>query len=247
VVTVPLQIKSFVSIFLQEPHRIHYYYGQLLRDYSEGKTKKIFAEHHSPFPYYLSSWLVVCMFRAMRRIPEIPQIWRYHLVLLVRILEGGFFGAGGLADRNYSESYSKSLMKRLESEDLQSRALHRAWSVINNALQDEKLKGYAATRSAAFTETLIKNAQRLLASQTKGKSAPPAAIKYDGNFVGVISAVVTEQQFGYIKYGQQSFRFDFSAEGAFSDADIGKKVRFRLESKPQTTDAVGVEKLSLEK
>ena len=51
IVTLTGQIKSFIGMFLNEPHSHPRYYGELLRSY-EGR---IFANDHKPDPYYTNS------------------------------------------------------------------------------------------------------------------------------------------------------------------------------------------------
>ena len=51
VVTLTGQIKSFVAMFLNEPHSQHRYYGELLKSYAN-EQGRLFADHHNPAPYY---------------------------------------------------------------------------------------------------------------------------------------------------------------------------------------------------
>lgn len=53
VVSAPLLIKSFVSVVIEEPHKVHFYYGQILQDYNKDGTL-VFDEKHHPGLYFIS-------------------------------------------------------------------------------------------------------------------------------------------------------------------------------------------------
>ncbi len=106
VVTVPNQIKAFVSIVLEEPHKIHYYYGHV-NSYSAGKSRRLFADNHALFPYYFASWLSLTL-KPLLEESGVPGLWRYHVLLVVRCLSGGQFDQSRLTDNKYCEKLPSS-------------------------------------------------------------------------------------------------------------------------------------------
>jgi hypothetical protein len=52
IITLAGQLNAFISIFLNEPHSTHRYYGELLKAYKD----KLFQMNHNPDMYYVSSY-----------------------------------------------------------------------------------------------------------------------------------------------------------------------------------------------
>ena len=50
IISLAVQVKCFLAMFLNEPHSTHRYYGELLSAY----RNRLFRESHSPIPYYVS-------------------------------------------------------------------------------------------------------------------------------------------------------------------------------------------------
>jgi cold shock CspA family protein len=87
IVTMSAQIRSFVSMFLEEPHSTHRYYGELLK----ANESKLFLDSHSPFPYYISSYTLYTLENLFKsnRIDRFYKKFRYHMALLFRIRVAG--------------------------------------------------------------------------------------------------------------------------------------------------------------
>ena len=87
VVTLTAQIKSFIGMFLDEPHSHPRYYGELLKAY-EGR---IFAPDHRPEPYYASgvSTLLVDQWLNSRSAWRDLRQYRYQILMLLRMSTGG--------------------------------------------------------------------------------------------------------------------------------------------------------------
>ena len=64
IITIPIQIKSFAAMFLEEPHLVSRFYGRII----EYLGKKIFVKDHKPIVYYTSA---LAYFR-------LDQLFRYH-------------------------------------------------------------------------------------------------------------------------------------------------------------------------
>lgn len=82
VVSAPLLIKSFVSVVLEQPHKVHFYYGQILRDYNSESTTLVFDEDHHPGLYFVSHVIAAkCKEVATRN--KCSRL-SYHLALLIK-------------------------------------------------------------------------------------------------------------------------------------------------------------------
>ena len=83
IVTLPIQLFSFLSMFYGEPHSVHRYYGELLR----ANSSKVFQDNHLMMPYYASTWALHQIEAAIRN-GEIGSNWkpyRYHLLYLIQL------------------------------------------------------------------------------------------------------------------------------------------------------------------
>ncbi len=86
VVSAPLLIKSFVSVVLEQPHKVHFYYGQILRDYNSESTTLVFDESHHPGLYFVSHVIVAkCKDIAIKN--KVGRL-SYHLALVIKKILG---------------------------------------------------------------------------------------------------------------------------------------------------------------
>lgn len=82
IVSAPLLIKSFVSVVIEEPHKVHFYYGQILRDYNNEENTLLFEENHHPGLYFISH-LIASKSREIALKNKLGS-WSYHIALLVK-------------------------------------------------------------------------------------------------------------------------------------------------------------------
>ncbi|EKT4473402.1 AIPR family protein [Pseudomonas putida] len=84
IISIPTQIKSFASMFLNSPHLVSGYYGTIVRRFSG----KIFNEDHKYSAYYVSG-LAYYRIEQMFRSGELDtnyKKFRFQLMLIVRML-----------------------------------------------------------------------------------------------------------------------------------------------------------------
>jgi len=84
ITTLASQAKSFLAMFLNEPHSTHRYYGEIL----ESNRDRLFLEKHCPFSYYAAG-MTLNRIEESFRTGELDRKWRrfkYHLLLLFRLL-----------------------------------------------------------------------------------------------------------------------------------------------------------------
>ncbi len=87
IVTLTTQIKVFLSMFLNEPHSTHRYYGELLK----ANQYRLFRDDHSFYPYYTSSYALMLLEDFFRNNEINPKYrkFKYHMLLLFRLKTGG--------------------------------------------------------------------------------------------------------------------------------------------------------------
>lgn len=87
IVTLATQIKAFLSMFLNEPHSTHRYYGEILK----ANQYRLFRDGHSYFPYYTSSYTLMLLedFFRKNEIKSKYKRFRHHILLLFRLKVGG--------------------------------------------------------------------------------------------------------------------------------------------------------------
>ncbi|WP_223485459.1 AIPR family protein [Stenotrophomonas indicatrix] len=86
VVSAPILIKSFVSVALEEPHKVHFYYGQILKDYNSGTTTLVFDDSHHPGLYFVSH-VIASRAKELASKKGISSL-SCHLALLVKKIIG---------------------------------------------------------------------------------------------------------------------------------------------------------------
>ena len=87
IVTLTTQTKSFVAMFLNEPHSHHRYYGELLKAYEY----RLFVHEHKPIAYYASGYAFLVVERLFNSglLARDMKRWKYHILMLLRIQIGG--------------------------------------------------------------------------------------------------------------------------------------------------------------
>jgi hypothetical protein len=138
IISIPIQIKSFASVFLNAPHLVSGYYGTIVSRFDG----KIFSEEHNCSPYYVSG---LCFYRMEQyfRNGEVASEYkkaRFHLMLLVRLLAIG----EDLAPFN-SKKLDKACekFKNILKDESDSLALFKqAVEILNNSEIDKDKKSY---------------------------------------------------------------------------------------------------------
>lgn len=122
VISIPIQIKSFASMFLDSPHLVSGYYGTIVKRFSG----KIFAEGHKYSPYYVSSlcyYRVEQFFRSGDLKTENKKA-RFHIMLIVRLLGMGadldFINSHKIEKK--SEAFKNMLLNEKEALSLFKKA-----------------------------------------------------------------------------------------------------------------------------
>ena len=158
IVTLTGQIKSFIAMFLDEPHSHPRYYGELLRAY----RGRIFADDHKPDPYYASGVSLLAVdkwMNASHRDREFRS-YKHQILMLMRILIAG----PSIPRLNSSmiSQYARKIVEGIRSEQGYNR-FSEAIELLQNSLSNfEKNRvrgrgqetGNPPHRLRAFTEQL---------------------------------------------------------------------------------------------
>ncbi|MEQ1500533.1 MAG: AIPR family protein [Parcubacteria group bacterium] len=149
IISIPIQIKSFASMFLKSPHLVSGYYGTIVNTFKA----RIFASDHKFLPYFVSA---LCYFRIEQffRGAELPAEYkkaRFHIMMLVKMIEMG------CEEVNYNSNKIEQMcevFKEMLLDD--SRALASfllATEIFKNSGLDLSKKQY---KSESETDMLIK-------------------------------------------------------------------------------------------
>ena len=87
IISIPIQIKCFASVFLNSPHLVSGYYGSIVKRFNG----KFFEVDHKYLPYYVSAltyYKIEQYFRSLDIESDYKKL-RFHIMFLVRLLTMG--------------------------------------------------------------------------------------------------------------------------------------------------------------
>ena len=160
IVTLARQIQSFIGMFLNDPHSHPRYYGELLEAY-EGR---IFALHHRPEPYYASGVALLTVEKLFNKVafPRELRPYRYHLLMLLRMINGGIDQPA--LNSNRMAGYALKVVDTLRDPSSGPQQMAYATDLLKTSLDafnaERGPRSYAGQgnppyRLRAFTERLI--------------------------------------------------------------------------------------------
>lgn len=231
IVSAPSLIKSFVSVALEEPHKVHYYYGTLLLEYNRNRSSELFSEDDYPGLYFASHH-ICSRTRAISMRDRDLNEWSFHLALLVKKQIAPELKKGvALSDKKFLE-----IMKRIDEN------FDEAFRVSATMLKKFKYPN-KQNRIPEVTNNLVGELGRRVATAPKPKvkvtpqttSVVASSIR-DGNYVGIIQSIDTANRRICVKYGP------YSVEGDAEDADalgasLGSRVPFVVKKDVVTVSA----------
>lgn len=152
IITVPYQIKSFVAMFLEEPHNVTSYFGLIISKLNADKID-IFKKDHMLLPYYVSAlsyYKLESLFKKGYIDTKYKKV-RFHILMVFRILNypGKSLQLPPLNSRQI-ENDCKQLLDILNDDNRVLNAFFNAILVINDSgfnLEDkQELKLVAKTK-----------------------------------------------------------------------------------------------------
>ena len=154
IVTLTGQIKSFIGMFLNEPHSHPRYYGELLRAY-EGR---LFASDHKPDPYYASGVALLTVEKWLNARPADRELrsYKHQLLMVMRVLISGQdlprLNSGAISE------YSLKIVDVLRDPKRSDEVCKRAADILKSTLLKvgtRKGERNPPHRLRAFTERLL--------------------------------------------------------------------------------------------
>lgn len=87
IISLAAQTKIYISMFLNEPHSVHRYYGEILNAYK----KRIYGKDDYPEPYYISAYILylVDLNAKKNKIKKELKAYKYHICYAIRVLTVG--------------------------------------------------------------------------------------------------------------------------------------------------------------
>jgi AIPR protein len=207
IITAPALIKSFVSTVLEEPHKVHYFYGTLLSEYNKNRQSELFSEEDYPGLYFAAQHITFRTRGASFRDRELKE-WGFHLALLVkRALAPELRRGMALSDKKFLE-----LLRRVD-ENFDS-----AFRVAAEFLRSYRLH-VNENRSGGITSQLLTDFSRQIAAKpiAGGKSGNTAVGDFklkNGRYVGTLERVDTARRRATVQYGP------FKIEGEAADDGV---------------------------
>jgi hypothetical protein len=212
-VSAPLLIKSFVSVVLEEPHKVHYYYGRLLEEYNRNQSSELFSDADYPGIYFASHLLAAKTKDLLFKDVEL-QNWSYHISLMIKKLIAPELKKGsGFSDRKFLEMLARIEEKFMPAFELAVRTL-RAQNIHGN--QNRVPPVTSRLMSELFKST---DAAALLTVKTA-----PAKLK-DGSFVGQVISIHPNLKTVEVKYGPYLIEALLKAGTSLK---AGERIAFRI-------------------
>lgn len=210
IVTLATQVKSYIAIFLNEPHSTHRYYGELLRAYNH----RLFLEADSPDLYYISSYLVFYVEDAIKRgrIDKNYKIYKFHIACAMKVLAVGeqvIFGQGRKQKKQFSIIF-ELIKNNMEMVKLFNCAI----SCLNQAIADcETVSKEERHRSKEITKRLLEIVNKVSKAQKEtiflniGNTVPCVVTSFNTSFVYVNIMTQDSRQYGHIHISKINGRY----------------------------------------
>ena len=157
IVTLTNQIKSFVGMFLNEPHSHPRYYGELLQSYAG----RIFLADHNPAPYYASGVALLMVEDWLNSNPS-DRAWRpyrHQVLMLLRILIAGT----KVPELNGTRAteYALGIVDALRDNERRTKECRAAIRILDQCLSEFNSTRTLGVRNPphrirAFTELLLR-------------------------------------------------------------------------------------------
>ncbi len=223
IISAPSLIKSFVSVALEEPHKVHYYYGRLLQEYNQNRSSELFSEHDYPGLYFAANH-IASRARGVASKDRSLSEWSFHLALLVKKQIAPELKKGvALTDKKFLE-----VLKRIDQD------FDHAYAVASSILKELKLPANQ-NRVPSVTKKLLDELARTTHKPSSKSSRNPSETQTpsetisltDGNYVGRVESIDPATRRISIKYGPYTITCD--ANGADAAAlKRGERLPFTI-------------------
>lgn len=163
IISLATQTKIYLSMFLNEPHSVHRYYGEILDSYKN----RIYSNGDYQEPYYTAAYILylVDLHFKNNRINRNLKSYKYHLCYVIRVLTvGNKISYGNSKD---IKKYADKLLELAKDESAFNRCLNTACTCVEKCIASSKdIKDGLLLRSKEFTKRLAQTANDYV-EQTK--------------------------------------------------------------------------------
>lgn len=153
IISIPIQIKSFSAMFLQNPHMVTSYFGSIVKRLNS-ETSQIFKEDHAFISYYTSAlayYRLESLFRK-RIIDSKYKKVRFHLLTMFRILANEQ-ALPRLNSTRHMDRFCEPIIEILNDETRFLELIEQATNAIERA--DFDLEDKQHVKQASKTQILI--------------------------------------------------------------------------------------------
>lgn len=168
IITLPIQLQSFMAMFESNPHSMHRYYGELLKNNKD----KVFLPSHKLIAYYAAAKTLNRIEQAMNAgVISIKdwKVYKYHLLLLVRVIVCNLHGYTQLPRINSAdmERLCKAILAVVDNKQQFTAILHLSVDVLESSLKDyskmsRRRFGNGPERTREFTQEMMDNAAKIM-------------------------------------------------------------------------------------
>ena len=173
IITLPIQLKSYMSMFLGEPHSMHRYYGDLLRN----SSNKVFLPDHKLISYYTSALVLNRIEKSMND-GDIDikkcKCYKYHFLYLFQAVTRSLLGYKKVPFPNSKdmETLCGTIQAIINDDKKYIPILHLTEDIIQKTLVEydsmyTNPNGNGPERTKEFTQMMQQNANLKLSEIEK--------------------------------------------------------------------------------
>lgn len=161
IITLTIQLKSYMSMFLGEPHSMMRYYGELLKNNKD----RLFQPDHMLIAYYTAAKTLHGVDRAMVAGTVDMRKWklyRYHILLIVQTIVRECKGVKTIPRPNSREMerFCKNILNVIDNEKHFTAVLHIAEDILQKTLKEYRGpvgRGTGPNLTKEFTQAMLAN------------------------------------------------------------------------------------------
>jgi hypothetical protein len=209
-------------VVLEEPHKVHYYYGTLLLEYNRSRSSELFAEDDYPGLYFASHHIASLARAASLKAPAFRN-WAYHTALLIKHqVAPELRKKAKLTDKKFLE-----VLKRIDEG--YANAFRVACTAIRALkLHDNQNRFPDATK--AIVEQFFRSQGTTKSDVTSVRQPSTEVVEstlVDGIYVCIVESLQPEKLRASVRYGP--FRLDAHVDTkSLPKLRIGIRVPFKI-------------------
>ncbi len=161
IITLTIQLKSYMSMFMSEPQSMMHYYGELLKNNKD----RVFQPDHQLIAYYTAAKTLHSVDRAMVNGIIDMKKWkhyRYHILLIIQTIMSERKGLRTIPRPNSREMerLCKSILEVIDDKRLFTAVLHVTEDILQKTLREYRGpigRGTGPNLTKEFTTAMLTN------------------------------------------------------------------------------------------